>query len=86
MGKTGIECIKLKMAMNNITPKCVTTMEPFYYVNQLKIITIEVGTTWISKASKPPMNTYVKYEMMLHSRIPKNKYNAILDGKLLLEM
>ena len=37
-------------------------------------------------ANKPPMNTYAKNEMLLHSRMPKNKYNIVLDGALLLEM
>ena len=45
-----------------------------------------MGTTQMIKANKPPMNTYAKYEMLLHSRIPKNKYSAVLDGTLLLEM
>ena len=61
--------IKLEIEVNKITPKCMKTMEPFYYVNQQKISTIEVGTTQIIKANKPPMNTYAKYEMLLQSRM-----------------
>ena len=77
MGKQKYMNTKLEIAVSNITQKFMTTMEPFYYVNQQNMSTIEVGTTKMIKASKPPMNTYAKYEMLLHSRIPKNKYNTI---------
>ena len=76
--------IKLETTVNNITPKCMKMMEPFHYVNQHQISTIEVGTTQIIKISKPPMNTYAKYEMLLHSRMLMNKYSVVLDGTLLL--
>ena len=78
--------IKLEIVVNRITQKCMKTMEPFYYVNQQQISTLEVGTTQIIKESKPPMNTYAKYEMLLRSRMPKNKYIIVLDGTLLMEM
>ena len=86
MGKQQYINTRLEIAMNNIILKCMEPMEPFYCVKQQQISTIEVGTTRIMKASKPPMNTYAKCEMWLHNRMPKNKYNSVLDGILLLEM
>ena len=73
----------LEIEVNNITPTCVTIMEPFYYVNQQQIGTIKMGTTQMIKANKPPMNTYVKSEMLLHSRMSMDQNCTVIEKELL---